>query len=55
MGCQVKKCANSICDVRIRECQMINGKCPQCYQNEQQKIINNVHNQSQVNGQYIKQ
>jgi len=42
MGCQVTKCSTVNCEVRKKACQLINGKCPACYEKEKQQSLNNL-------------
>lgn len=30
MGCGKRKCSEATCNVVLKQCQMIDGKCPEC-------------------------
>ena len=52
MGCNRVKCSNTNCATILPACQMIQGMCPTCYTNKNQKQQNNtvnVFNQSFIN------
>lgn len=34
MGCSVTKCSTPTCSVSMKACQLINGKCPSCYEKQ---------------------
>lgn len=50
--CATRKCGNASCSIHVQTCQMIQGKCPKCYQQEQEKLKQqNVLNQPKINKQ----
>lgn len=53
MGCQRQKCSTPECSIKMKTCEMINGRCPQCYQKQKEELrkqqLNNVPNQFRIN------
>lgn len=41
MGCQVTKCSTPECQTKMKACQLINGKCPSCYQKQKMGELKN--------------
>lgn len=54
MPCGVKQCKT--CPRQMKQCQMIQGQCPECYRKEEQPIKpQHVFNQPHINQQPVKQ